>query len=196
MVRTVNEHEEGQVYLVLLMLVAFLIASGGLIARYAGQDSVSAQARTAADAAALAGADIAVEDLLDELLNDTPSFEFGCDVGRSAAENYAAKNGATLTSYCFNFATGVARAEVRINRLVSNRAKYQVSSAKLPSMPNCVEEEPGEPAENDDVDESAEPPEPSIRCTLLGLDDDFGPGDELNLDAIARLLEPRLVASN
>lgn len=190
--------EEGQVYLVLLTFIIFLMAGAGIIAKYAGQDEVSSKAQTAADAAALAGANVAVGSVLDALLSDTPELEFGCDVGRSAASDYARRNGATLSSYCYDFTTGTARAEVAVAKPVSGEQEIQVSSARLGAVPDCKEKVPEatEPPPTDDpteppVDEDPEPP--PMECSILG--DVFEPGRDLSLGDLKDLLEPRLVPS-
>jgi len=180
--------EEGQVTLVLLTFIVFLIIGAGVVAKYAGRDSVSAEARTAADAAALAGARVAVGNVLDDLLLDSPKFELGCDVGRSAASAYAQRNGASLTSYCFDILTGTARAEVSVERPVSGGTKVQTSAARLRALPVC-KEDPAD--EGDDADEADKP---KVKCTILG--NDFEPGKDLDLDDLHRLLEPRLIPTD
>ncbi len=180
--------EEGQVTLVLLTFIVFLIIGAGVVAKYAGRDSVSSEARTAADAAALAGARVAVSNLLDELLIDSPELDLGCDIGRSAASSYAQQNGAALTSYCFDILTGTARAEVAVERPVSGGTKVQSAAARLRALPVCRDEPADEAAEGA---EDAEEEEPKVTCTILGTD--FEPGDDLDLGDIARLLEPRLI---
>ena len=180
--------EEGQVTLVLLTFIVFLIIGAGVVAKYAGRDSVSSEARTAADAAALAGAHVAVGNVLDELLADSPTFELGCDVGRAAASEYAQRNGASLTSYCFDILTGTARAEVSVVRPVTGGTKVQTAAARLGALPVCKED----PA--DEGDEGDEDADPKIKCSILG--NDFEPGEDLDLGDLNRLLEPRLIGSN
>ncbi len=184
--------EEGQVTLVLLTFIVFLIIGAGVVAKYAGRDSVSSEARTAADAAALAGARVAVGNVLDELLVDAPTFELGCDVGRSAASTYAQRNGASLTSYCFDILTGTARAEVSVDRPISGGTKVQTAAARLGALPVCRDEAPDEGDAGDEGggagDEEAEP---TVTCSILGTD--FEPGGDLDLDVLDRLLEPRLI---
>ncbi len=178
--------EEGQVTLVLLTFIVFLIIGAGVVAKYAGRDSVSSEARTAADAAALAGARVAVGNVLDELLADSPTFELGCDVGRSAASNYAQRNGASLTSYCFDVITGTARAEVSVARPISGGTKVQTAAARLGALPVCRDE-----AADDAADPGDEEAEPTVTCSILG--NDFEPGEDLDLSDLNRLLEPRLI---
>lgn len=190
--------EEGQVYLVLLTFIIFLMAGAGIIAKYAGQDEVSSKAQTAADAAALAGANVAVGSVLDALLSPTPQLEFGCDVGRSAASDYAHRNGATLSSYCYDFTTGTARAEVAVAKPVSGEQEIQVSSARLGGVPDCKETVPDatEPPPTDDPTEppaDEDPKPPPMECSILG--DVFEPGGDLSLGDLKDLLEPRLVPS-
>lgn len=186
--------EEGQVYLVLLTFIVFLMAGGGMIAKYAGQDEVSSQAQTASDAAALAGAKVAAANVLDALASDTPALEFGCDIGRSAAADYAQRNGASLSSYCYDFTTGTARAEVEVVKPVTRTVEIQVSSARLRGLPVCKEKIPAEtePPPTDTPSDKA--PAPSVsECSILG--EDFTPGGDLSLDDLKDLLEPRLVPS-
>ncbi|MDQ3157974.1 MAG: pilus assembly protein TadG-related protein [Actinomycetota bacterium] len=196
--RTRGKGEEGQVYLVLLTFIVFLMAGGGMIAKYAGQDEVSSEAQTASDAAALAGAQVAVSSVLDALLNDTPELELGCDIGRSAASDYAQRNGATLSSYCYDFNTGTARAEVEVDKPVSGEQEVQVSSARLRALPVCKDKVPEE-TEPPPTDEPTNPPAddepepPATECSILG--DVFEPGDDLSLGDLKDLLEPHLVPS-
>ena len=194
-----SRREEGQVYLVLLTLMLFLISGGALIAKYSGQDEVSSEARSAADAAALAGANIASENLLGQLLGGAPNFELSCDVGRTEANDYAQRNDATLTSYCFDIFTGTARAEVTIDKPVTGRQTTQTASAKLRALPHCEEKEPEPPPDDDEnedeEEEPKEPPKPIITCSLLGLDFELGDDVDLDLDKLKHLLEPRLVAN-
>ena len=122
-----------------------------------------ARNRTAADAAALAGAEGVREDLLASIGSDGVPGSWtdlpgAAGLGRHAAERYAAYNDARLVSYHFDPYDGTANVEVEgqevDGQLSRSRAVAQVD------LPRCAAMEP--PA----------PPTPPAE------DDEDGPGDE------------------
>lgn len=197
-----HEREKGQSSLVLLAFISFLILGAGFIAKFAGEDDVASQTRTAADAAALAGADDVVDDLVGQLLAVPPTLNAGCSLGRSAASQYAQRNDARLTYYCFDLGTGTATAEVAIDK-PGGGVETLTSSARLRALPSCSERPTPTTTptpEDDDEDESpetpepTEPPDPIFDCTIAGLDGVFTPAGGFDIDAVKRLMEPRLVS--
>jgi hypothetical protein len=86
--------------------IILAVAVGGLIPLGQATDE-SSQANNAADAAALGGAHAIRGVLLDRLVSlpfgDLDSLGSGdvCSMGRGAAEEYAARNRATLSRYCY-----------------------------------------------------------------------------------------------
>ncbi len=117
--------ERGQVTtgIVVVMVVFFVaFAMWGIAALGHGVDEKS-KAQSAADAAALAGAG-ALADALPTILGLLHSKDglgglAGCGLGQPEAATYAAKNGASLTSYCFDLAHNRVEADIRMNRDVS-----------------------------------------------------------------------------
>ena len=127
-----------------------------------------ARNRTAADAAALAGAEGVREDLLASIGSDGVPGSWSdlpgaAGLGRSAAERYAAYNDARLVAYHFDPYDGTAHVEVEGQevggQLSRSRAVAQVD------LPRCEAMDP--PA----------PPEPPAPEDEDGPGDD-GPGDE------------------
>jgi len=122
-----HDTERGQVttgLIVMVILGLTAVATLGVFVLARGVDDRS-QAQTAADAAALAGAGV-LDDALPEVLGllsdkDTDLASYvGCALGQADAEEYAAANGATVTSYCFDLAAGEVTVEVRMNEPVSD----------------------------------------------------------------------------
>ncbi len=89
--------ERGQVMPLLLVMIFLLLAGGVALLAVGHTSSLRARAQTAADAAALAGADEIKRELQ---FSDGPGPLAVDDAAvRNAAARYAALNGATLTSY-------------------------------------------------------------------------------------------------
>lgn len=123
--RTRLRRERGQVALALILSVTVgLVAVGifGVVALSRGADEKS-KAQSAADAAALAGADALVEDLPGRLgrLVGRGGLQglFGCDLGRDAASDFAGRNEAQLTEYCYDARDDRVRVAVRMNEGVT-----------------------------------------------------------------------------
>ena len=136
-----------------------------------------AQNRTAADAAALAGAEGVRDDLLASIGSDGVPGSWtdlagAAGLGRSAAEQYASYNGATLVSYWFDPTDGTAHVEVE-GHSVEGRPSRSSAVAQV-DLPTCEALEPPEPSEPpaDDPEGPAEsvptePPAPvdvSVSC--------------------------------
>lgn len=104
-----------------------------------------AKNRTAADAAAIAGAEGVREDLLTSIAADgVPGAWTGlpgiAGLGRYPAEEYAALNDATLVSYYFDATDGTAHVQVR-GRGVDGEASRSSAVAQV-DLPECEELEP------------------------------------------------------
>lgn len=127
--------ERGQVTTALvIMATVFLVALAvfGVSALGHGVDEKS-KAQSAADAAALAGAGSIANELtaLLGLLHSKGDLGglAGCALGQPDASAYAAKNDATLTSYCFDLARNRVEASVRMNQPVSDEVGPAVARA-------------------------------------------------------------------
>ncbi len=116
--------DDGQVVTALVVLAFGIILSLvvlGLVPLGQASDE-SSQAANAADAAALAGATeirkrllVEVGRLVFEELDGFLSGSNACSaVGRSAAEDYAARNGASVTSYCYRPARDRIEVDVKM----------------------------------------------------------------------------------
>ena len=113
--------ERGQVATALVMILCVGLVAVGLIGVFAlsrGADEKS-KAQSAADAAALAGA-ASFEDLVPNIIGLIHSRRgldgaFGCGLGRGDAEDFAGRNDAVLTEYCFDARDDRVRVAVRMN---------------------------------------------------------------------------------
>jgi hypothetical protein len=143
-----------------------------------------AQNRTAADAAALAGAEGVRDDLLASIGSDGVPGSWtdlagAAGLGRSAAEQYASYNGATLVSYWFDPTDGTAHVEVE-GHSVDGRPSRSSAVAQV-DLPTCealetpeaseppadAPEDPEGPPEPGPTEPPAEPPAPvdvSVSC--------------------------------
>lgn len=118
--------ERGQVATgIILSVVVGLVAVGllGVVALSRGADERT-KSQSAADAAALAGAN-SLADVIPNLIGLIHSRRdlddaFGCGLGRAAAEDFASRNGATLTSYCFDARADQVRVSIRMNEKVTD----------------------------------------------------------------------------
>jgi hypothetical protein len=159
--------DRGQVTTALVLIVSTALLSVallGIVLIGRGVDSKS-KAQTAADAAALAGASV-LTDVLPDLVgllnsvNDNLASHVGCDLGRAEAEDYAAKNGASLTDYCFDLASGRVSVAVRMNEPVSDdvgpATARAVASTGL-DLAGCGFTDPSPSDDPDDPDD----PEPT-----------------------------------
>jgi hypothetical protein len=132
-----------------------------------------ARNRTAADAAALAGAEGVREDLLAGLgdagfprsWSDLPG---AAGLGRSAAEEYARYNDATLLTYWFDPTDGTAHVEVE-GQEVDGQLSHSTAVAQV-DLPHCDPLDPPDPPT---------PPTPDPAPGQGGKPDDKGPGNPL-----------------
>lgn len=121
-----GSRERGQVTTAIVLSVTVglvAVALFGLVALARGADERT-KSQSAADAAALAGAD-ALNDLLPGLFAQIGSKHgwrdvFGCGLGRGAAADFASRNDATLTDYCFDVGDDEVRVRVRMNDPVTD----------------------------------------------------------------------------
>lgn len=102
--RAHEEPEDGQAAMWLVLAMAFLFLGLGVTAYsrlVSATDEVSGL-QTAADAAALAGAQAIARDA-PQAIKDAVRGGGGipCGLGRSEAQSFAARNGATVTAYCY-----------------------------------------------------------------------------------------------
>ncbi|GAB4070200.1 hypothetical protein GCM10028777_34690 [Angustibacter speluncae] len=134
--------DDGQVVGALVLLVAFLLLAlvTYVVFPLGAASNDRARARTAADAAALAGA----EEMRTAWLNGPvlpvvlqfpyPPTPLPND-GRAAATTYAASNGSTVESYSFNRSSGVVEVSVRANHTTNeNEPVRRATSAAAAEM--------------------------------------------------------------
>jgi len=122
-----------------------------------------AQNRTAADAAALAGAEGVREDLLATIGSDGVPGSWtdlpgAAGLGQPAAAEYAALNDARLVEYWFDPSDGTAHATVE-GRGVDGEPSRSSAVAQV-DLPSCEALEPPEPPEQpaDEEEDGADPP--------------------------------------
>jgi hypothetical protein len=148
--RTLLRDEEGaaaSALLIAAVLIGFAIFVYMAIPLGAAVDA-KARNRTAADAAALAGAEGVREDLLAGLgdaglpgsWTELPSV---AGLGRSAAEEYAHYNDATLLSYWFDASDGTAHVEVE-GQDVDGQLSHSSAVAQV-DLPHCDPLDPPDP---------------------------------------------------
>jgi hypothetical protein len=148
--RTLPRDEEGAAATALLvaaMLIGFAIFVYMAIPFGTAVDA-KARNRTAADAAALAGAEGVREDLLAGLgdagmpssWHDLPGV---AGMGRSAAEEYARYTDATLLSYYFDASDGTAHVEVE-GQQVDGQLSHSEAVAQV-DLPSCDPLDPPDP---------------------------------------------------
>lgn len=177
-----------------------------------------AQNRTAADAAALAGAEGVREDLLATIGSDGVPGSWtdlpgAAGLGQPAAAEYAALNDARLVEYWFDPSTGTAHATVEGRGVDGEPSRSSaVAQVDLPSCEALEPPAPPEPARDpEDVDdpltpESPAPPPPpvdvsvscngfdlvfQVRWTDAGPEVHFPPGQ---LTKVRDAMQVRLVA--
>lgn len=198
--------DEGQVAFVLVAFMVALFIGGTYIVRFGADQQVGAQSRTTADAAALAGADIARESILDRILGGNIDLTgFGSALGSTAARDYAERNGGTLEDYDYNPFTGRVEVTVRVPFGDGSGSRTQQSAAALAFSPAglCHEETPPPPTptptptpDPDDTETptpTPPPPDPILVCSVPGLGEfELPPGAGLIGD-LRRAMEPRLV---
>lgn len=130
------------------------------------------QSQTAADAAALAGAqDLvgSVTTLLAGLTAKDLGGVGGCNAGKNVAESYAEKNDAALTDYCFDSRTGEVAVSVRLDHEVAADLGPATASAVASTgldLADCRWEDDEEetptssPSPSADPSDSGTPPPP------------------------------------
>lgn len=212
--------QEGQAVTAVVILAFGIIAAVfvmGVIPLGQATDEAS-QAENAADAAVLAGATAIRDRLLDELTNlrfDTRSGLLGgltCGLGRGAAEDYAARNEAAVTSYCYYPARD--RVEVSVRMLASSvgqgRTATAAAAASLGLTPTTCsfDDDPLPPPPSPPPPPPGLPPLPpvagplyplgtSLRCGSVSLRFDIDPSVGLlqlrSPGLLEGLLEPRLI---
>ena len=108
---------------VLMAIVAFSAAAVAVVAPLGQATDEASQAENAADAAALAGAAGVRQGLLDAVAGlrfddlDDLGRNGCCTIGRARAADFAARNAARLTSYCYEAESG--RVEVKVQMLAT-----------------------------------------------------------------------------
>jgi len=133
--RAAGRSESGQVTTALVMVVTVAlvaVAISGVLLLSRGVDEKS-KAQSAADAAALAGAGALypeITNILSLLSRKSDLADLvGCGFGQDRASTYAAKNDASLTSYCFDFPRDRVEASVRMHDRVSDEVGPAVAEA-------------------------------------------------------------------
>jgi hypothetical protein len=163
--RITSRDEEGaaaSALLVAALLIGFAVFTYMAIPFGTAVDA-KAQNRTAADAAALAGAEGVREDLLLSLGDDGipgswSDLPGAAGFGRYAAEEYARYNGATLVSYWFDATDGTAHVEVEGHR-VDGEPSRSTAVAQV-DLPRCDPLDPPEPPAPTEEPEPEDPKDP------------------------------------
>jgi hypothetical protein len=138
----------------LILCVAGLLLALGTTAysRLASATSQATSLRTAADAAALAGAQAIARDA-PQAIKDAVRDGGGipCGLGRSEAQSFAARNGATVTAYCYYPAQDRIEVTVRSHAVLESGERESTSAvAELDlRLGPCV------------LPDAPEPPEPT-----------------------------------
>lgn len=172
-----------------LLLIIFAIIAGLMVLvvwalPIAGASTQQAKTQSAADAAALAGADAVVGGLADTLKglgswNGSWS-SLGSTSGAERAAAYANHNGATLISYTGPASMGGWQTHARVRRTVDGQTYESQATARL-ELPSCSIAEasptptptpPDEDDQEDDEDDEEEdvpppPPDSKLRCDGL-----------------------------
>lgn len=211
---TRHAREAGQVTTTLALAFAIALVSIGIVGVLGLGRAVDerSQARSAADAAALAGATSlhgALPSIFARLRAPGDPLDFGgCSLGRETAVDFAARNEAALTSYCFDVANDRVEVSVQMNDAVSPggpKAKARAVAASGMGLDRCVWPDL-EPPKDPDPDPEPEPgpvpapqPEPvpiRLVCGLVEAELLFEPGaDKVSLVRLvfdeepARLIE-------
>jgi hypothetical protein len=180
--------EQGQIGMVLLAMVFALMVGGVYIVTYGAEQEVSAQSRAAADAAALAGATVGVDEIVGRLVAREIDFALSCGLGRGRAADFAARNGARLTDYCFG-PDGTVRVTVEVARGSSGDQESERAAARI-ALPSCTETTPT-PTPTPTAT-SAPAPEVERSCSIPGLGR-IRLGPRLDVARIREALQPRLV---
>ena len=153
--RAHEAREQGQAAMWLVLTVAFLLVALGVTAYsrlVSATDEVSGL-QTAADAAALAGAQAIARDA-PQAIKDAVRDGGGspCGLGRGEAQSFAARNGATVTSYCYYPVQDRIEVTVRSQSVLESGRREDASAVAelglrlgpcvLPDAPEPPEPEP------------------------------------------------------
>ncbi len=153
--RAHEAREQGQAAMWLVLTVAFLLVALGVTAYsrlVSATDEVSGL-QTAADAAALAGAQAIARDA-PQAIKDAVRDGGGipCGLGRGEAQSFAARNGATVTSYCYYPVQDRIEVTVRSQAVLESGRREDASAVAelglrlgpcvLPDAPEPPEPEP------------------------------------------------------
>ena len=184
-----EEREDGAA--ALSLLVTAIVLSLGIVLYMslplALASDRKAENRTAADAAALAGADWIRNDLETALttegwLGSWEDFEPFVGTGLDSAENYAQRNGGTLIGYTFDASSWESWAKVESPDVRNSGKPVSEARAHL-ELPDCSSEPADDPTTPppdedpaEDPDEDEEPPGRTLHCD--GLDIDLLPADD------------------
>lgn len=213
--------DRGQVATALMMIVtiAVLTVTVYAILPVGAASDESARSQTAADAAALAAATQIRDNLpagffavlrdRDDLLDPLP---FPCGLGRDAAESYAARNQARVTSYCYSAADGHIRVSVendesQVQPGAPARSSAEAATGFDPTQCTWVEDTPPPPDPDNpppEPDPDAPPPDTPLELQCGGLTLDYvvdGTTGKLRLQTplpvilqqLRALMRPRLV---
>lgn len=187
---------------------------------FGAASDAKAQNRTAADAAALAGAEAAKADLLavigsEGIPEDWTDAGIGCELGLVEAQRYARANEAELVEYCFDVASGTAHATVEGQRTQGALSRSDaVAEVDLPDCepvdvptptpaPTPTATPTGQPAPTETA--APAPPSPSpttIDCDIIDLEAevrfDDGPVPTVvvepgSLQSLGEAMEVRLI---
>lgn len=161
-----------------LLLVVSGIAAGLMVLLFwalplAGASSQQAKTQSAADAAALAGADAVVGGIADNLKglgswNGSWNGLSGIN-GADRAAAFAAENDAALIAYNGPSSANGWQVDARVRRVVNGTEYVSNASAKL-KLPSCsIEDDDEETPPPDDEEEDGEetPPDSKLRCDGL-----------------------------
>lgn len=124
------KQEHGQIGTWLSVTVALALIGFGAVwlnALARGTDEAGS-IQTAADAAALAGAQAIGRDAPGQIVAALQHGGFNCGVGQVAAADFADRNGATLFKYCYNAETDKVEVKVRSNAPMAT-GKHEEASA-------------------------------------------------------------------
>lgn len=224
MTSSTRSHDERGAAASALLVTALLIGFAAFVylaVPFGTAVDAKAQNRTAADAAALAGAEGVREDLLATIGSDGVPGSWtdlpgAAGLGQPAAAEYAALNDARLVEYWFDPSNGTAHATVE-GRGVDGEPSRSSAVAQV-DLPSCEALEPPEPpepsgpaadpedAEDPPATESPAPPPPpvdvsvscngfdlvfQVRWTEAGPEVHFPPGQ---LTKVRDAMQVRLVA--
>lgn len=203
--------DEGQMTLVLVAFMLALFVGASLVVKFAGGERVSAQARTAGDAAALAGLESVRTALLDRLADgDVDLRSLACGTGEGEAADYADRNDGRLADYCYDPVRGRVDVTVTVRRR-SGASEEQRSAAKFAVLPSCRIVAPPEPTPTPTPTPTPSPtgtatptptptptpeppPPPSHQCDVPGIGVvHINPGHDWR-DVLREAMKPVLVA--